>query len=438
MEKKKITLLIFSFFLFISFKLSFSADIYLISNKTTVKVGENFSLTIYVDSPDQEMNAVSFDISYPANLVKVNSLSKSGSFISLWVQEPLFSNNEIQGEGVIMNPGFIGKRGKILTINLTALREGKAEFKFLSGYVLANDGYGTNLTKNLNGVIVTIKPTVSKIIEEKPNIYGKVPLPPKIISFSHPDQNKWYNIDSGSIFWEIKPDQDVKFINLTIYHNDKKIDSKKYPPEIKEYKFENLENGIYEFRVSLENDYGKSKESVYQIKIDKEVPRIKILEVLRDNLAYNPQFEFDISDSFSGFSHLEIKIDDQEPVIIKELVYSPSNLQPGTHKIYVKAFDQAGNYNSLEKEFYIKEKVEVLKIIKFIYWLIFGGIILVLILILIEIYRTIKLRKILRKEILDIDLAVNKAFKTLRSHVVKQLSHLDEIKKNKRTLRNRK
>ncbi len=153
-------LIIFALFSFIFLQPNFvfSADLFLSPSSKSVNVGDSFFITLFVNSSDQSINAVSARINFDPNYLKIISLSKVGSKINLWVQEPSFDNNlgEVFLEGIILNPGFIGNNGKIISLNFKALKEGKTEIKFLSGSVLANDGEGTNVLKNTNSVIVNI------------------------------------------------------------------------------------------------------------------------------------------------------------------------------------------------------------------------------------------------------------------------------------------
>jgi hypothetical protein len=111
----------------------FAADLYILPSSKDLNVGDTLNIAVYVDSLDQAMNAVSFRISYPEDLLRFVSLSKTGTIINLWVQEPKGGNGEVFAEGVVLNPGFAGTRGKILNITFKALNSGKADLSFVSG-----------------------------------------------------------------------------------------------------------------------------------------------------------------------------------------------------------------------------------------------------------------------------------------------------------------
>jgi len=125
----------------------------------TYNIGQTFSASIYVSSPDQTMNAVSANISFPSDLLQIVSLSKNNSIITNWVQEPSFSNTNgtITLEGIVLNPGYQGSSGRILTINFKARTAGTAEVVFTSSSVLANDGLGTNILTNIGKAIYVLE-----------------------------------------------------------------------------------------------------------------------------------------------------------------------------------------------------------------------------------------------------------------------------------------
>lgn len=125
---------------------------------STQTAGSIFTVSVRVSSTDQAMNAVSGILTFPSNLLQVTSLSKSGSIMNLWVQEPSFSNaaGTVDFEGVVLNPGFTGAGGTVLSVTFRALDEGSATLSLAQGSVLANDGSGTEILKGSSGASITI------------------------------------------------------------------------------------------------------------------------------------------------------------------------------------------------------------------------------------------------------------------------------------------
>jgi hypothetical protein len=141
--KKTIYFLSFFIFFFIAAPSS-AATLYFSPNSGTKQVGKDFSVSVYVSSPDQAMNAASGNIDISSNL-EIVSVSKSGSIFSLWAQEPSFSAGTFSFEGIVLNPGYTGVGGKIATLTVRPKSTGEANLKFSGAAVLANDGSGTNI-----------------------------------------------------------------------------------------------------------------------------------------------------------------------------------------------------------------------------------------------------------------------------------------------------
>lgn len=127
-----------------------------------VTAGTTFTVAVEVSSPDQAMNAASGDVSFPTNKLRALSVSNSNSVMSLWVQNPTFSNaagaGDVNFAGVVLNPGFTGADGNVVTIRFQALAAGNAALSFADGSVLANDGNGTNILSSLGTANITIVP----------------------------------------------------------------------------------------------------------------------------------------------------------------------------------------------------------------------------------------------------------------------------------------
>ena len=144
-------------------------------------VGSTFSTVIYLSSSDKAANAASGIVTFPKDKLEVVSISKSNSVINLWVQEPTFSNSQgdIHFEGIVLNPGYTGNNGTVLTVTFRTKSAGTANIKFLSGSVLANDGSGTNILVGLGSANASIKevPPPQDVIEEKPKAKVKIEVP---------------------------------------------------------------------------------------------------------------------------------------------------------------------------------------------------------------------------------------------------------------------
>lgn len=167
----KLLLLIFLYFGF--FQVSNAANLNLTPNIGSYTVGDTITIRLYVNSPNQAINAVSANLLYSKNVLSLVSISKSSSIINLWAQEPNFSNTNGTAtlEGIILT-GYTGSSGIVATLVFKAKSAGIAEIKFSSASILANDGEGTNVLNNFSSAVVTVNDKIENKtdITKKPTI----------------------------------------------------------------------------------------------------------------------------------------------------------------------------------------------------------------------------------------------------------------------------
>lgn len=323
-------------------------------------VGSTFSVSVYAESLDQAMNAASGVVSFPWDKLEVISLSKVGSIFSLWPAEPSFSNKigTASFEGVVLNPGFTGVRGKILSLTFRAKAAGQANLSFSSGSVLANDGTGMNILTNLRVATINI---VSKVIMPQVGIVPNVDAP-VIISQTHPDQTKWYANSDLEFSWELPSDTlEVRTLLDTL---PKSQPSVRYVPPIASKKIDALPDGVYYFHLRIRTKTGWGDVAHYRVNIDTTAPKAFSITFPHGTKGFKPQpvILFDTTDSGSGVSYYEVKIGSGGPERTAPLAVSnPYPLPPqypGTHIVTVIAVDRADNSTSASADFTI-EGIEV-------------------------------------------------------------------------------
>lgn len=141
--------------------------------------GQTFSVRVLASSPSESINAVSGTISFPKDKLQVLSVSKTGSAMSLWVQDPSFSNSAgtVDFAGVILNPGFMGDSATVVTVNFRALVQGQADMSISNGSLLANDGAGTNILKTVGTASYKLEKAVPTKTVETPVINKSTTTP---------------------------------------------------------------------------------------------------------------------------------------------------------------------------------------------------------------------------------------------------------------------
>lgn len=140
-----------------------SASLFLSSGSNHLRVGEQISVRVILNTSGTAINAGEATMRFGASQLEVVRLIK-GSVFSLWAEEPHFSNSEgtVRFAGGLPTPGFSGSSGTILTILFRAKAAGSVEVRFEEAAILADDGYGTNVLGSVSGDKYEIKPaTVS-------------------------------------------------------------------------------------------------------------------------------------------------------------------------------------------------------------------------------------------------------------------------------------
>ncbi len=316
----------------------------------TYSIGQTISVGVYVGSSDQAMNAVEGVVSFPKDTLEVTGISKSGSILNLWVQEPAFSNGNgtVSFEGIVYNPGFNGKSGKVLTITFRAKAQGTAQVSFNSGSVLANDGSGTNILTGMGRATFTIgekEPAGQQTTPTTPG--GAVPAAPRVVSPTHPDSAKWYSANDPIFEWSIP--KDVVGVS-TLFDREVSTNSgTKSAGKNSSVTYTDVSDGTWYFHIRLQNANGWGNQTNMQFNIDTAKPDNFVITELPRTTSTVPiaRFYFTASDILSGIEQYTVAIDKGNAVSWKDdgsHVYQTTALNPGFHVLTARAYDKAGNY----------------------------------------------------------------------------------------------
>lgn len=354
---KVFTFLLF-LFLFILFpKDADAAALYFSPTSGVLQQGESFSVTVSVSSTDQAMNAVSGVISFPEDMLEVGSLSKGGSVISLWVQEPSYSNSlgTVNYEGIVLNPGYTGNAGKLISLTFRAKLSGKATLRFSSGSVLANDGLGTNILQSLGTASFEItsggtKPSApspaedKRPAEEKKNIPSLPPVP-VVTSSTHLDDGKWYANNDPIFSWRLP--SGTTGVDFLLDRNANTNPGTKSDGVVNSYRDEDVDDGTLYFHIRFQNAVGWGGVSHFKVQIDTKPPEKFVI-------TQTESFLFDAVDATSGIDFYDVKIDGNEPIQWVDdgshtFVHPP--LLVGRHLLSAKAVDKASNFLLQTAEF---------------------------------------------------------------------------------------
>ena len=336
---------------------TYAATLGLSPASATIGVDSTITEAVLVSSTDQAMNAISGTISFPANLLQVVSVSKANSVLSLWVQDPVFSNTDgtISFSGVVPNPGYTGSRGQVFSVQFRGKRAGTAAVLFSpSPQVLANDGNGTDILTSTNAATITIiASTPAPTPPPAPSSTGNVDLLARITSSTHPDQTQWYTLSHAVFDWTNA--QGVSAVRLGY---DKNADGKPgvlYSDPLS-HKELDLDDGIWYFHVQQKGSDGWGPISTYRIQID-TVPPLPFT-VTFPNGTTTPfgstiTTQFTALDELSGIDQYQVAVDGKEFVVNTDEGSRPYTVSgdSGTHLLLVRAYDKAGNVTIADAKF---------------------------------------------------------------------------------------
>lgn len=182
----------------------------------------NFTVSVEVNT-DQAINGVEGILQFPTDKLEVISINKSHSVMSLWIQEPSFSNGGQTGvvhfSAIKLNPGYTGQKGNVIDVVFRVKSPGVANVSFSSGSILANDGKGSNLLDLFNSAVYSLRqsPIIQPISDDEVTVGAQTILPPvplvsvwlqdefgKDILFTSSDgELKWSNSPYTKLTWKI-------------------------------------------------------------------------------------------------------------------------------------------------------------------------------------------------------------------------------------------
>lgn len=456
---KKIVLTFFLFLLLPT--ITFGATLGFSPASGSYQQGSVLTVNVYANSGKTALNALSGGVSYPKDLLEVISVSKGQSIISLWVQEPSFSNTAgtVNFEGIVLNPGYNGTNGKVLTINFKVKSAGTANLSFSSGSILANDGEGSEIISGKGTAQFTVAPVTvieeevvdnpKAVQEEKEKEENN--LIPNITSETHP-KDVWSAKKDGVFNFILT--EDVTAVRLLADDVPDSIPTNIYTPPITTKDVKDLPEGVSYLHIQYRNKQGWGEVLDYKIQVDTQPPQNFIIKELGSNIFY-----FEANDVLSDVSNYETQIDGGEVFKYTDdgsHIYKSSELNPGNHILYVKAYDVAGNYTISTLVFSIAEKAEgaqkgdittaptdnsvlnkgaelitVLSIV-----IPFLSLILLLILLLYLAWRSLwGMRKRVDKEVMEAKIIVHKAFALLRNDLEEDIETLKKANAKRKLTR---
>ncbi|MFA5134214.1 MAG: cohesin domain-containing protein [Patescibacteria group bacterium] len=153
-----------------------------------LSLNEEFLVTLHLNSEQEVINAVDITLTYPASALEVIDVSRGGSFLTLWVEDPVVDDTAgtITFAGGIPNGSLVAD-GVIATVIFRSNAPGGVEIGVdtEATKVLLNDGRGTQAALSAEPSVFTIS-SLSFVA---------------ITSPTHPDENAWYRENDFTAEW---------------------------------------------------------------------------------------------------------------------------------------------------------------------------------------------------------------------------------------------
>ncbi len=308
------------FFIALSFVFAINvkaATLTLIPESKIVKIGEEVSIDVKIDTEGESINAVQGTINFPAALLEATKIDRANSVFSFWVEEPTFSNEEGAAKFIGgTSKGVSGKSLQVFKLILKTRGAGSAELTLSDTAITASDGKGTNVLSRAEGVVIAIgattiapSPAASPVtqpqkVERIATPATKLPATPAVRVPLYPDVSQWYNyIGETIVLWDVP--NDITQVATKLDQNPNTI------PVIPEKELSTGKNlgtikeGIWYIHVRFSNNVGWGSTAHYKLSLDATPPppfEVKIDNAASDNPS--PQITFDAHDALSGISNI--------------------------------------------------------------------------------------------------------------------------------------
>lgn len=328
-----------------------AASLYLSPASGNYLTGHTFTVGVFVSSADQAMNAAQGTLSFPINKLTVLSVSKTNSVMNLWVQDPSFSNQDgtVNFGGVVVNPGFEGAGGRIVTITFQVKNAGDAPVNFTAGSVLANDGLGTNILTGMQGADFTLAQAPPGTTSISASTGGTVSHP-AIVSTPALLNGTWYNLNSILFSWNVP--SDVTAVSYAMSADpDYQLPTTPEPVVSQaSYDLTTFADGPWYFFLSFEEGGVWSVPAVQELQLDRTPPEPFV--ITQEGLGMNddqPVFKWAAVDKTSGIAYYEVKIGDGDWFNAQTIQQGSSYVLPvqapgNGRTLTVRAYDEAGNF----------------------------------------------------------------------------------------------
>jgi hypothetical protein len=328
----------------------------------TFVVDEEATIKLLVSSDGQSANAVEGQLSYDPKMITVTNISREGSLVGSWTEEPILDGDlGLIAFGGMLATSTVLERGLILSLNVRPLRTGEFSLHFEQGAAVhAADGTGGNMLTGFRDGRYRITPKDLSAATADDSLEGEVlgaatATPPiTITSSTHPDQGAWYSASSSVFLFHVE--EGVTKIRLGFDTKADGLARVSYAPTISEKTIDHIDDGVWYLHLAADLVDAPTWSMSYMLHVDHTPPeQFTVTEVARSNTA-DPKVSFMLTatDTPSGVDHYLMAIDGEEAVRFipdDDQQFHARALPPGVHALHATVVDKAGNTLSLDQSF---------------------------------------------------------------------------------------
>ncbi len=193
---------------------------FIIPTKGQYRLGEVFPMKIEIAGIKRPINAVQADLGFEQGKIEIVEISTKDSFANIFVQKEISNESGYTRlTGGLPNPGFFSDKGLFGTVFFKAKSPGIVKIEFLpSSMVLANDGRGTNVLKDLTSVSYLILP--ERISKEEEELQKTATLSSSVLGESTENTQMRFYEETGVLGVntekEIKKEQDFNPVKIIL------------------------------------------------------------------------------------------------------------------------------------------------------------------------------------------------------------------------------
>ena len=120
-----------------------AAELRLQTDDKTINRGQDFLISVFLDTGSESVNAVEGKISFPNQFLQLKEIRDGNSVVNFWIRRPDTTSDDSISFSGITPGGFSGKGKFLFSIVFRALASPQVTIRWEEIRVLKNDGQGT-------------------------------------------------------------------------------------------------------------------------------------------------------------------------------------------------------------------------------------------------------------------------------------------------------